>query len=74
MDEINKYGDESVQKYLVGNKCDLAHSRQVSEEEGKALAKKLGVPFAETSAKFGQNIKELFESLTGNVIKSKQGK
>jgi len=33
--EIDKYSDEKVFKFLVGNKCDLADRRQVSTEEGR---------------------------------------
>ena len=36
---------------LVGNKCDLDSNRQVTFEQGKALAQEWGVPFVETSAK-----------------------
>ncbi|GAB5354819.1 hypothetical protein AAMO2058_000152000 [Amorphochlora amoebiformis] len=36
---------------LVGNKCDLADERVVSESEGKALAVEWSCPFFETSAK-----------------------
>ncbi|CAK9040326.1 unnamed protein product, partial [Durusdinium trenchii] len=39
---------------LVGNKS-------VSEEEGKELAKELGVMFMETSAKRGENVTALFQ-------------
>ena len=38
--EINKYAAESVNKVLVGNKAD-AENRQVSYEEGKAMADSL---------------------------------
>lgn len=48
---------------LVGNKSDLASDRQVSEEEGKELAKELGVMFMETSAKRGENVTALFQQL-----------
>jgi Ras-related protein Rab-6A len=45
---------------LVGNKIDQAEKRQVSTDDGQALAKELGVMFIETSAKAGVNIKQLF--------------
>ncbi|KAJ7178094.1 small GTPase superfamily [Mycena filopes] len=42
---------------LVGNKCDLSSAeRQVSPEEGAALARKFGCEFLETSAKADQNV------------------
>ena len=48
---------------LVANKIDQAEKRQVSTDEGQALAKELGVMFIETSAKAGVNIKQLFQNL-----------
>lgn len=41
---------------LVGNKCDLGRERQVSFEEGAALALELGCDFYETSARTGENV------------------
>jgi GTPase SAR1 family protein len=38
-------------RVLVGNKCDLGNERQVSTEQGKALAAAWGCPFMEASAK-----------------------
>ena len=49
---------------LVGNKRDLTEDRQVSEEEGYVLAKELQCAFLETSAKSGENVKDVF-SLMG---------
>ncbi len=45
---------------LVGNKIDLADKRQVMFEEGKLWAKNHKVSFMETSARTGQNIKDVF--------------
>ena len=44
---------------LVGNKCDLAVQRNVTEEEGQEFAKSIGVPFVETSSKSGTNISKV---------------
>ncbi|KAJ6526351.1 ras protein [Mycena capillaripes] len=41
---------------LVGNKCDLEARREVTQEEGAALALQLGCEFIETSAKTGHNV------------------
>ncbi|KAJ7177359.1 ras protein [Mycena crocata] len=48
---------------LVGNKCDKTYEREVSKEEGAALAKRFGCEFIETSAKTAQNIERVFTSL-----------
>ncbi len=45
---------------LVGNKTDLADERQVSTEDGERKANQLNVMFFETSAKTGDNVKQVF--------------
>ena len=50
MNDIDKFAKEGVFKILVGNKCDLVETRQVSKEKGKQLADSYGIPFIETSA------------------------
>lgn len=40
-----------IYSLAVGNKADLEAQRQVSTMEGKELAKTLGIPFMEASAK-----------------------
>ncbi|KAJ7023783.1 ras protein [Mycena alexandri] len=48
---------------LVGNKSDKAYEREVSKEEGAALARQFGCEFIETSAKTAQNVERVFTSL-----------
>ncbi|KAJ7707046.1 ras protein [Mycena olivaceomarginata] len=49
---------------LVGNKCDLpASKREVSEEEGGALARQWACEFIETSAKTAHNVERAFTTL-----------
>jgi len=48
---------------LVGNKCDKTYEREVSKEEGLALARQFGCEFIETSAKTAQNVERLFMNL-----------
>ncbi len=52
---------------IVGNKIDLAEKRQVSTEDGQALANELGTMFTETSAKVGINVKQLFKDLAATL-------
>lgn len=51
---------------LVGNKCDLAHRRAVTTEEGQQFAKENGLLFMEASAKTAQNVEEVRISLLGH--------
>ena len=53
--------NEDSCKILIGNKCDLEDKREVSSEEGEALAREYNVPFMETSAKDALNVDNLFE-------------
>jgi len=46
---------------LVANKCDLVESRVVSVVEIETLAKDLGIPWIEVSAKSRTNIDQIFE-------------
>lgn len=52
---------------LVGNKCDKTYEREVSREEGAALARQFGCEFLETSAKTAQNVERLFTNLVRNL-------
>ncbi len=53
---------------LAGNKADLA--RQVTAEEGRALAAAWGVPFFETTCVSGQGIPEFFRSIAQAAVKN----
>ena len=52
---------------LVGNKCDKTHEREVTREEGVALARQFGCKFLETSAKTAQNVEPLFMNLVRHL-------
>jgi len=56
---------------LVGNKCDKTYEREVSKEEGLALARSFGCNFVETSAKTAHNVEHLFTSLVRALRSSK---
>ncbi|XP_026001255.1 ras-related protein Rab-17 [Astatotilapia calliptera] len=54
--------------WLVGNKGDLAHNRQVPLEEGQSLASNKGLYFTETSALSGEQVTELLQSVAHRVF------
>ncbi|TPX32825.1 hypothetical protein SmJEL517_g04169 [Synchytrium microbalum] len=63
-DQVVRVKDnEKTPVILVGNKNDLPSERQVTREEGLALAKRLKCEFIETSAKTGVNVEKAFFQL-----------
>ncbi|KAJ5069995.1 ras gtpase [Anaeramoeba ignava] len=57
---IQNVKSKNYPKVLIGNKNDLFTKRVVKTKEGKELAKHLNCKYIETSAKNGENIKQLF--------------
>jgi len=57
---------------LVGNKCDKQYEREVSREEGAALARTFGCDFLETSAKTALNVERLFVDLVRLLRQTRQ--
>lgn len=53
---------------LVGNKCDLNITREVTKDEGKAMADKYQMEFMEASAKNRINSDDVFYSVLRRVI------
>jgi len=57
---------------LVGNKCDRVTEREVSTQEGSALARELGCDFVEASAKNCVNVEEAFYDVVRQLRKQRQ--
>jgi len=55
---------------LLATKADLESEREVSKKEGKKKAASFNIPFFETSAATGQNIKQVFRELSLTVLRS----
>jgi Ras-related protein Rab-2A len=53
---------------LVGNKSDLESKRVISTEEGKKFAEDNGLLFYETSAQNGNNIEDMFNKVTSDIV------
>lgn len=66
---VEQHASEGVNKILIGNKCDWEEKRQVTTEQGQALADELGIPFMEVSAKSNINVEKAFYSLAGDIKK-----
>eukprot|EP01125_Pyxidicula_operculata_P001621 TRINITY_DN11465_c0_g1_i1.p1 TRINITY_DN11465_c0_g1~~TRINITY_DN11465_c0_g1_i1.p1 ORF type:complete len:184 (+),score=27.90 TRINITY_DN11465_c0_g1_i1:25-576(+) len=69
---LNALGTEHVPRVLVGNKKDLVRERQISTEEGQALADKWKCTFVESSAKHNENIATIFVTLLADIQKDTQ--
>ncbi|CAK5280684.1 unnamed protein product [Mycena citricolor] len=61
--ELQRQADPSIVIALCGNKSDLAARRQVTEEEAKKYAEEEGLMWAETSAKSGEGVAEIFTAI-----------
>ena len=65
MREVRDHTSESIIIYLVGNFADMQDEREVSYEEALNFAREENFGhYVETSAKTGQNVQELFQTLT----------
>lgn len=66
---IEQHATESVNKILIGNKCDMVEKKVVDSARGKALADEYGIKFLETSAKNSINVEEAFITLAKDIKK-----
>ena len=62
IDELHKQGSPDIIIGLAGNKCDLG-ARRVSSNEASSYAEENGLIYMETSAKTGENVRELVIAL-----------
>jgi len=65
--EISRWASDSVNKLLIGNKCDLDERRAVTQDEAKQFADSLSIPCIETSAASNINVEEAFMLMTQQV-------
>ena len=74
LEEVRNNSSKTITIILIGNKKDLEDKRQISYEEGEALAKENGLLFLETSAKTAYNVIESFnlsaQSILNNIEKN----
>ena len=67
-EQVQKEGSKDVSIILVGNKCDLENERQVPKEKGEEKAKRLNIPFFETSALSNIKIGDIFTEIAENIF------
>lgn len=62
--ELRAQLGDKVPIVVVGNKCDLESNRQVKLDMAETKAREFGAVHFSASARTGQNVKEVFRSLT----------
>jgi len=70
--EVEKYASPTVNKLLIGNKCDLKSKREVNPPTAIEFAEKFGLPFIETSAKHAINVEEAFLTMVADIRQNHQ--
>ncbi len=66
--DLKTYGEQFTVLAVVGNKSDCYEKEEVSEDIAKEYAKEINALFMLTSAKTGDNIEVLFETLTRKYL------
>ncbi|OMO64643.1 Small GTPase superfamily [Corchorus olitorius] len=72
LEDARQHANANMTIMLIGNKCDLAHRRAVTTEEGEQFAKDHGLIFMEASAKTAQNVEEAFIKTAATIYKKIQ--
>ena len=67
---INDRHVDEYQSLLVANKIDLVDERVISTNEGKEMAKKLGMDYIEASVMLDKNVNEAFEHISTRICES----
>mmetsp|Transcript_20194 Transcript_20194/g.33133 ORF Transcript_20194/g.33133 Transcript_20194/m.33133 type:complete len:205 (+) Transcript_20194:72-686(+) len=66
---IDQHAADSVNKILIGNKCDMVEKRVVDTARGQALADEYRMRFFETSAKANTNVEAAFFAIARDIKK-----
>jgi len=69
--DVCKFLGGKIPSVIVANKIDLAAERKVDQEQTEILAKSIGLPYIETSAKTAENVDKAFKKLVEEFIKTR---
>ena len=61
--DLKQFGEKYTVLAVVGNKCDCYETEAVDESEARSFAQEIGATFMLTSAKTGDGIETLFDTL-----------
>lgn len=68
LEQINNHADQQVVVIIVGNKCEMVDEREVTEEQGQALADQHEYTFIECSARDNVNVVAAFEAIAHEIV------
>ena len=64
--QVEQFGSPDVNRVLVANRCHQGE-REVSQVAGEEMAREMGYKFFEVSAKTGQNVQEVFSTISSDI-------
>ncbi|MHC1590870.1 MAG: Rab family GTPase [Candidatus Helarchaeales archaeon] len=67
-----EYVPEKIPCILIGNKIDLVDQREITTQQGEALARSYNMDYMETSAKTGEGITKAFEIIGKKILEKIQ--
>ena len=70
VEQVRTFSGENVLFAIVGNKADLYTKEEVNENMGQEFADQINGVFAQTSAKHGTGINDLFQTVVEKKIES----
>ena len=73
LEDIHRFTSKKVLMYIVGNKCDLVHQRQIEFRSAETVAEKEHCVAMETSAKEADNVENLFMGLATQLKRRIKG-
>ena len=68
IEELQSNNDNNPDVILVGNKSDMESKRKISSEDALEFAKEYDINYIEVSAKTGNNIDSIFETIYKQLI------
>lgn len=69
LDKVKKNNNGKVYPgVLVGTKCEHKNAKEITADEAKDIAKKLGLEYFEVSASLKQNIEQPFQALAQKAL------